>query len=267
MIYKVLPRHSETYSSLLSYIFKQIETADKHVFLHNIRGRTKKEWVQEFKENETYRKYKRSDQAYLFHEILSFSKADKISINEKILQDIASEYIRLRGKTGVFAGAVHYDKDHIHIHFCVSSLEYRTGNAFRLNPKKLKELKVQLQEYHMQKYPELSSSICEHGKEHEYLTDKEYHHKKRTGRKLLKEEIQDYVMKIYNQSSTLKSFFEALRDAGLHHYERKGIPMGITYMGAKFRFSRLGMVKDAIEKLNQKQPINTKNLEKEGIER
>ncbi len=267
MIYKVLARHTNSFASLLSYIFKKSKTSEKHIFLHNIRGKTKKEWIQEYNENETYRIHKRSDQAFMFHEILSFSNQDKTKINEKILQDIAYEYIRLRGKSGVFAGAVHYDKDHIHIHFCVSSLEYRTGKAFRLSPTKLKELKVQLQEYHIQKYPELTSSICEHGKGSEYLTDKEYHHKKRTSRKLIKEEIQEYVVKIYNQSSTLKSFCEALREAGLHHYERKGVPMGVTYLGAKFRFSRLGLEKDSIEKLHQKMQMKRFNLEKEGIER
>ncbi len=267
MIYKVLSRHSNSYASLLSYIFKETKTSSKQMFLHNIRGTSKKEWVREFKQNESYRKHKRSDQAYVFHEILSFSNADKEKINETILKDIVTEYIRLRGKTGVFAGAVHYDKEHIHIHFCVSSVEFRTGKAFRLSPTQLRELKTTLQEFHIQKYPELTASICEHGKGGEYLTDKEYQFKHRTGRKLLKEEIQHYVLKYFEESNSLKSFLEALREAGLHHYERKGVAMGVTYLGTKFRFSRLGISKEDIEKLHQKEKNRSIHIKKEGIER
>lgn len=248
----MLTRRKPTYASLLRYIFNKASTQLQ--LTHNLRGETLEEWVKEFKENENFRKQKRSDQVFLFHEILSFSNQDTANLTPEILKDISGEYIRLRGIQGMYAGAVHTDKDHIHLHFCVSPLEFRTGKAFRLSPKQLKGLKIALQDYHKAKYPQLEHSIVNHGKGISYTTDKEWYARERTGRTFIKADIRTYVRSCFERSQTIHEFTESLRNAGMHHYERKGLPVGILYQGIKFRFTRLGISREEIEHLTRQLP-------------
>jgi hypothetical protein len=84
----------------------------------------------------------RSDQIHLFHEIVSFSADEnKDAITDEMIDNLAGEYMRLRGNTGVMLGSVHRDKAHVHIHFCVSALHFRMGKSFGLDKAQLRELK------------------------------------------------------------------------------------------------------------------------------
>lgn len=149
-----------------------------------------------------------------------------------MINDSAHEYMRLRGDKGVILGYPHWDREHVHLQFCVSALEYRTGKSFGLSKQQLQELKVSFQEYHKQHYPELNKSAPEHGRGGAYLTHGQWHAKRR-------EEITHIVQQCFNKAATQNEFLSLLRDADLHHYERDGIPTGITHEGAKFRFLRL----------------------------
>lgn len=149
-----------------------------------------------------------------------------------MIDNLAQEYMRLRGNTGVMLGAVHNDKNHIHLHFCVSALQYRTGVSFGLSRQQLQDLKVSFQDYHKEHYPELTKSAPEHGKSGKYLTHGQWHVQQR-------EQIMQTVQQYLDRSTTQNEFLALLREANLHHYERNGKPTGIEYNGVKFRFARL----------------------------
>jgi hypothetical protein len=190
-------------------------------------------YVKEFIENEAFRRQSRSDQIHLFHEIVSFGEGEnREAITAAMIDDLAHEYMRLRGDTGVMLGYTHWDKNHVHIHFCVSALQYRIGKSFGLNKQQLQELKLSFQEYHKKHYPELTKSAPQHGRGGTYLTHGQWHAKRR-------EDIMQTVQQCFDRATTQNEFLALLRDADLHHYERDGVPTGITYEGAKFRFSRL----------------------------
>lgn len=251
-IVKILARHSPTYGALLHYITKADKGKDQNpprILTHNIRGTSIKEMEREFMENETFRRISRADQVYLFHEIVSMSALDKETITEDLLLQVAEQYIALRGREGVYVAALHADKDHYHWHFAVSSLEYRTGKAFRVSPKELHELKVNLEAFTKQ-FPELQHSHCNHGSGREYVTDREWHARQKPQRNLIKEEIQEKVKDLFVQSKTQQEFLQQLTEAGIPHYERNGIPTGIVHeSGMKFRFSRLDIDKEELQQL------------------
>src|SRR5881396_3808377 len=109
MIIKTLSRKSNT-GQLVNYIFKYVfreqqknihpekpeqSKSDKGKFIvrHNIRSRSVKGYMKEFKENESYRLVHRKDSVKLFHTIISFSNKDKQHINDKLLKDIAKKFI------------------------------------------------------------------------------------------------------------------------------------------------------------------------------
>lgn len=239
-VVKILSRHNPSYTSLINYILKEGKNERPEVITHNLHSTTAEGYTKEFAENESFRRHSRSDQVYLFHEIISFNaKEDNSKITPETIRDIAKEYIRLRGHEGVMLGAVHRDKDHVHVHMAVSALKFRTGTSFRLSKAELRELKVSLQEYHKQRYPEISKSFPEHGKGKAYLKDAKWYALHKEQRNLLKEQINDKVRSCFEKATSQKEFLELLREENLHHYERNGIVKGIEYEDSKFRFSGL----------------------------
>jgi len=239
-VIKILSRHNPSYASLINYILQEGKNEKPEIISHNLRSDTIPGYTKEFIENESFRQHTRSDQVYLFHEIISFNASeDNNQIGPEVIRDIANEYFRLRGHEGVMLGAVHRDKEHVHLHVCVSALQFRTGTSFRLSKGELRELKVSLQDYHKQKYPGISKSFPEHGKGKAYLKDFKWHALQREQRNLLKEQINDKVRSCFEKSASQKEFLELLREENLYHYERGGKPYGIEYEDTKFRFSGL----------------------------
>jgi hypothetical protein len=241
---------------LIRYIVNDAKSKDgiPNIYTHNIRGTTQESWVQEFMENESFRKYPRSNQSYLYHEIISISAHENLNnITKEMLDDLAQKYISLRGHEGVYIGAVHADKQHIHFHFCASGVEYRTGKAFRLSKQKLYQLKKAFQEYHKQKYPELSNSFCQHGKGKSYATDREWQAQNRSERTLLKTEIEVMLKTSLEKAKTQSEFLELLRSEGLHYYERSGKANGVIYNDMKFRFSRFNIDLQKLDSNNKEE--------------
>lgn len=245
MILKILPRHSAgAIQSLLRYIQNHAKSQDgqTHLILQNVRSKDVGEQTTEFLKNEAYRKVFRKDAVFVRHEILSFSPKNSDSITLDILQNIGREYIRLRGEKALIVGAIHNEgKDHFHIHFAVSGLEVVTGRSTHVPRPKLNEIKLKLQSYYLVKYPELTESAVRHGLGREYNSQKEYQMSLRTKRNSKREEIIRTVRTCLDESKTQNEFLERLRDAGLPHYERKGVPQGIISQSLKFRFSRLSI--------------------------
>lgn len=250
MIVKILSRHSPTYASLINYILKESKNMGEgpQIFTHNIRSKNVLEWEKEFVENESFRLHERANSIYAYHEIISFSSNEnKAEISREMIEDISRKYIALRGNDGLIIGAVHRDTDAVHIHFMSSGLAFRTGKAFRLSRSKMLTLKSDLQKYHIQKYPSLTHSICEHGTNKPYYLQHEWQAQQRGQRNTVKPDISQTVQSCFNRASTQENFLHLLRDTGLHHYERKGKAQGIISSdGMKFRFTRLGL---DIEKL------------------
>lgn len=237
-VVKILSRHSPSYASLINYILQEGKNERPEVISHNLRANTPEGYAKEFIANESFRQHFRSDQVYLFHEIISFNgKEDDIS--SEAIRDIAQEYVRLRGHEGVILGAVHRDKDHVHMHMCVSALKFRTGTSFRLSKNELRELKVSFQEYHKEKYPQISKSFPEHGKGKAYLKDAKWYALHKEQRNLLKMQINDKVRSCFEKATSQTHFLELLREGDLHHYERNGVAKGIEFEDSKFRFSGL----------------------------
>ncbi len=257
MIIKVLTHSNPNYTSMIRYIMNDTKSKDgtPNIHTHNIRGTVQEEWVQEFIENESFRQYPRSNQTYLYHELVSISAHENHNIiTKEMLDDLAQKYISLRGHEGMYIGAVHAEgKQHVHFHFCVSGVEYRTGKAFRLSKQKLYQLKKDFQEYHKEKYPELSHSLCDHGKGKSYVTDREWQAKNRSERTLLKTEVEAIVKTSFEKARTQHEFLEGLRNEGLHHYERSGKANGIIYNDMKFRFSRFDIDIQKLDSINKEE--------------
>jgi hypothetical protein len=222
------------------------------IITHNIKGRNIKEWEQQFNENETYRKQKRKDNVFVFHDLLSWHKDDAKNITLEKMQDMAREYIKLRNPNGMYIAVPHFDKEHYHLHICCSGVEYRTGKSLRLPKNKLVKVKQAIQNYQIEKYPELSHSIVQHGKGDKNIqSEKEYQYKRRTGKESNKNQLLGILQTSYKSALSKKQFFESLNLLDVSTYSRNGKVAGVVYKGRKFRLKRLGFAEERLNELDK----------------
>ena len=179
-------KNNNSFEKLLNYMLYDKdrlfdEKGYSFIVSHNLKGNDINEWVKQFKENENYRKLKRQNSVLATHEIISFHKDDASNITLEKLEDMARQYVSIRNGKGMFVAVPHFDKEHYHIHICASGIEYKSGKAMRLSKMDLQKVKKKIQVYQTERYPELSKSLVNHGKEKKGYapSDKEHKYKER----------------------------------------------------------------------------------------
>lgn len=241
MIVKSLTRKQSTFRQLLEYMMHDDDRLTKSgsfVLQQNIQGKTIDDWVKAFEQNEQGRIHKRSNNVKMYHEILSFSNRDIQKISPKTLKDIAKKYMQIRSEQALFIAIPHQDKEHLHIHFCMSGVEQFTGLSTRISRERFKEIKQEIQTYQIEHFPQLSNSVVNHDKKSKDISEKEYQVKKRTGQ-TEKERIKQLLDTLYMQSNSKDDFYKRIIDNGLQTYERGGKNYGI--IGERnMRFATLG---------------------------
>ena len=247
MIIKSLTRRSGTHQ-LLNYLFKKEDKLFKNnqkpiVIRRNVRSRTIDKMAKEYDKNEAFRLRKRVDNVKVYHTILSFSNKDKELINEKMIKDIAKQYMKLRDDKNLFVSVAHFDKDHVHIHLLMSGTKYLTGESNRLSRAEFHQLKIAMDEYQRKKYPELIHSLPRHGRSKEKVTKKSIEVNRAGGRVSQKETLMKTLESVYAKSKSLDDFLTKLKAYGHEPYYRgkdKKL-QGIKFEGdRKFRFTTIG---------------------------
>ena len=221
------------------------------LIIHNLKGKKIDKLAKQFIENEKFRKRKRKDSVIITHEIISFHKDDSENITIGKLEEIAREYINKRNINGLYVAVPHFDKEHYHIHICASGVDYRMGKSLRMSKAGFQKLKKDIQNYQIERFPEISKSLVRHDKKSKtHQTEKEYQQKLRTGRATKKESIIELIGNCLNISNSKEEFFKRLKDSNLDTYERSGKITGVIVDNMKFRFNRLGFPNERLEELN-----------------
>jgi hypothetical protein len=273
MIVKVKAFKSPQFGNLLEYMTNEKkrlfdEKGKSFAITHNMKGNSIDKWVLQFKENEQYRNVTRKDSTYLSHEILSWHKDDAKDLTLEKMEQMAREYIQMRNPNGMYVAVPHYDKDHYHIHIAASGVEYRTGKALRMSRTEFGQLKKDIQEYQIKKFPELSKSIVEHGKKEKgKMSEKEYQMKQRSGRETQKEQLIGMLKTWYKKADSKEDFFDMLRNSGLKTYEREGKVSGVIFGENKHRFKGLGYEQKFLDRLDRSTNRQTELREMRGIDK
>lgn len=152
----------------MRYIFKYIhqekrEAQAPFIIRHNVRSTDVRGFTKEFTENAARRVHARRDQTLIHHTILSWSNKDREKITPEMIRRMASQYIRLRGENNLYVGAIHTDRDHIHLHLAMSGNQIN-GLSSRISQRQFFDLKCSLDAFQRELYPELDNSLPEHGK-------------------------------------------------------------------------------------------------------
>lgn len=218
-------------------------------------------FIKEFKQNELNRIHKRSNQAVLNHFIISFSPKDSANIDDKKLRIIAKRFIQLRGENCLYIGSKHMDKSHVHLHIAGSGTQMN-GLSSRISKKQLADLKVALDAFQLEHFPELINSLPRHGlslKQNGLLKIvlPQVQDKHQTQKKAVLEALQN----AYAKSGSLNAFLNELKTLGHEPYYRAGKLTGVKYEGQrKFRLAKLGFEKDKLENLDSVQNKQTNEL-------
>ena len=250
-VLKMLSRQNLSFGHTLDYITRDTAGGLSKPVLHNLRSPyTHKEGiVDEFLSNEAYHKVT-SGRVYYYHSILSLGEGDKEHVTPEMMQEIAKKYLQLRGD--IIAVAVpHFDTNSPHIHVLESGTRYRENKSSGLRKQELHQLKIEMEAFVKEQFPELEHSQVEHGKGKAYLREPEFQLQKRTGTSERKQ-LKTLVHEAYGTATSKQDFLDKLLDQGYIHYERNadGVPTGvISESGRKYRFTSLGLAPENIQLL------------------
>jgi hypothetical protein len=257
MIVKSLTSRASRFGSLINYLTKDkskltSDRGEKFELHFNINERNQKRMVKEFEMNEQNRIHKRSNNIKMEQTVLAFSDLDRGKITPQILNDLVSEYLNKRSPLIQAYAVGHFNEAHYHVHIVSSPVELFTGRNLRMNHSEFAALKREIQEYQIEKYPELSNSVVRHGKKKELekqlsIKDKEFRLNQNPNKTSDKAQAKEAIEYCLAMAESKEHYFELLNEAGFTPYMRGNDFKGITDGNRKYRFATL--VDDYAEQL------------------
>lgn len=267
MIVKSKGRKDRKFGQLVRYVLRDknriTNLHDHFMICHNIDAFDEQGIIAEFEDNDQYRR-RRKNGNVMYHEILSFSPDDRDVITLPMLEDIAHKYIELRGTNALCLAKPHVEEKHIHIHFVFSGTEMGSRQVLRISRNDFKKVRREIEQYQLERYPELSASYVQ-SRDKEKYQDKDRSHirthkadqiTKRKGRQTIKEVLGEQVQTLFHQANTMDAFCESVeKNLAVKVYFRRGRAEGIWYKNRKYRFTTIGIDKLELNKLREKTQV------------
>lgn len=245
MIIKSMSRKEPTFAQLYDYITREGDHDSQFIYTQNFILKDRDEILREFERNAELLS-KRKNGNYLYHEVISITRATQISERrqKELLQDIISQYSKSRGKDCLIFGGLHDEKDNnLHYHIMISANKYNEARRYSLKKATFNKIKKQTELYVLERYPELEqakliSKKITIGK----TSNREEALKRRTGKPSLKDLFKARLTEIFANSVDKQDFFDNLRKADIEIYTR-GKTIGFVDMAnnRKHRLKTLGL--------------------------
>lgn len=243
MIIKSMSRKVPSFGQLIGYIDRD-EGQEPYRIRHNVWGRDPELIQTEFERNGDLLP-KRKNGVYLYHEIISITRAKSLSPEEQMarLHDIAENYIAARCPDNLVFGGLHQDKEHsYHYHLMISSNRAGETGRLRLTKAQFREVQVGLERHVLETYPELEQKIAIDKRSDRGRKKGEAELERRTGKRPKREEVLERVLAAYETSGDRQSLLDALGREGLELYVR-GKTLGVVDLesGKKHRLKTLDL--------------------------
>ena len=270
MIIKSMSRKVPSFGQLLEYIDRDLGQ-EAFSIRHNLAGRKPQSIRAEFERNgELLRKRKNGN--YLFHEIISITRAKGLSPEEQKsrLQEIAQEYINARCPDNLVYGGLHQDKDHsYHMHLMISANRVGDEKRQQLSKHQFRQIQVKLEKHVLQHYPELEQKLAIGKRSDRGRTKGEAELERRTKSRPKREEILERVQSAFDSSRDRDSLLDALGHHNLELYVR-GKTLGVIdhETGKKHRLKTLDLeMADRVEiRLSEQESGPAKAAERENVQ-
>ena len=247
MIIKSMARKEPTFQQLYDYITREGDYAPEYCFTRNFILRDRENILRDFERNAKLLS-KRKNGNYLYHEIISITRAKGISQKEQkaLLFQIVQQYAESRAKDCLVFGGLHVEKDNnLHFHLIISANELNQSKRYRLSKQQFSEVKVGLETHVLEHHPELEQEqlISAKQKQSTKTSNKEQELKRRTGKPTQKDLFREKLQGIFANSIDKNDFFANLETADIECYTRgKTIGFLDRQTGKKHRLKTLGLV-------------------------
>lgn len=273
MIVKSMSRKVPSFGQLVGYIDRE-EDAERYRIRHNLTARDPDLIRHEFERNASLLQ-KRKNGVYLYHEILSISRAQGLSAEaqKERLYQIAQQYIAARCPDNLVYGGLHHDKEHsFHFHLMISANRAGDPKRLRLDKAQFREIQVKLEEHVLREYPELEQKLAIGKRSDRRMSRPEAELERRTGERPERQTVLDRVKQALEGAVDRDSLLDALGRSDLELYVR-GKNLGIIDLesGKKHRLNTLDPeLMPAFEarllkverKMDERQPEETRASEK-----
>ena len=257
MIVKSIAHKGPSYRSLLQYMFRGADE-DSIVVTHNVTSQDIDGWVKEYRECEKYRENtRRSDATFLDHQVLSFHTNDVSKVHPSTLRDITEKFIDMRGPNTLAVATSHQETGTTHVHVAFSQIDL-LGKNITMSIPEYRKLKQDLQLYQLEKYPELTQSVADHGRtKRDIIREKHLAKQNLPYQTPRRDELAVAAKTAISLADNFESFEQALEKHGLSIYLRGGKVTGIrSNTNKKYRLSTLGITEQDLEQLNEREQRN-----------
>jgi hypothetical protein len=282
MIIKSMSRKHPSFDQLIDYMESERKLKSRRFSIYrNTYTQNSNQLKTEFTENSKHLKFRKNG-VYLYHEIVSIKRAEHISEDQQkeILQNIVSEYLKVRAKNNLAYAVLHEDKtDNLHYHILISANEAEESQRKRLSKADFAEIQTRMEAWVLETYPELEQKAVfaqnqteaerEESQRKARISNRGRERERRTGTTDKRDTVKETLETIFRNSTDGRDFTERLHEVGFTLYQR-GKQYGITDRdGIKYRFSTLGLAdawealdKRMMEELNQKNQKAERNTER-----
>lgn len=216
-----MSRKVPSFGQLIGYIDRD-DDAEAYTLRHNLMGRDQDHIRTEFETNGSLLQ-KRKNGVYLYHEIISISRAEGLSPEDQKdrLYDIARTYVDARCPDNMVYGGLHADKDHsYHMHLMISANRAGDAKRLRLTKAQFREIQIQTERHVLEKYPELEQKVAIEKQSDRGRQKGEAELERRTGKRPKREEVLERVTMAFEASLDKQSLLDALGRENLELYVR-----------------------------------------------
>jgi hypothetical protein len=249
MIVKFLSHQRTNYKNVVNYVLSGfLNDKDSFAIFHNVSSTDIREVAKEFRENAKL-KPKRKNGIVLKHFIQSYSPLDSAVLTRGKLEDMAHKLIESFCPNNQVVAGLHMDKKHIHVHFMVSSNEYLSSKAHRLGEKEFVKALAGLEQYQLEKYPEIQHSFAYLEEKKKELNQEKAKPKNKAETR--KENLKILVKEIFDKSKGKTNFIERLKAKNLVTYDYRGKFRGVWSENKKYRLKTLGINSEHLQTLER----------------
>ena len=221
MIVKSMSRKVPSFGQLIGYIDRD-EGQEPYRIRHNLLSRDPARICAEFERNGDLLQRRRNG-VYLYHEIISITRAQGLSAEEQKsrLYEIAQSYIAARCPDNLVFGGLHQDKEHsFHYHLMISANRAGETGRLRLTKNQFRQIQVGLENHVLAQFPELEQKVAIGKRSDRKLSRSEAELERRTGERPNRDEVLERVREAFASSLDRDSLLEALGRFDLELYVR-----------------------------------------------
>lgn len=259
-----MSRKHPSFAQLIDYIEGEAKLKSRAFSIHhNTYSRDTESLKREFEENARHLRARKNG-VYLYHEVVSISRAEHLTEDEQktILKAITKSYIEARCRRNLAYAVLHEDTQNFHFHIVMSANEVGEESRTRLSKAQFADIQTRLEAWVLKEYPQLEQRAVFHKNQtqaeraereakRQHLSNKGEEMKRRGAKTDKRDQVQEHLADIFETATDPRHFADLMERAGFTFYTR-GKTHGITDReGNKYRLARLGLA-EAWQRLDEK---------------